>query len=82
MNNYNKAKNIAKHILETYPVINKNNLPNALWFSALEMAEWKEKQMIDKACEWLKKHLTFEEPRTGEKACVLNLSYFRQAMEE
>ena len=52
-NNESKATEIAKHILETYPVINKDNLPNALWFAAIEMAEWKEQQMMKKACEWL-----------------------------
>ena len=44
-NNEQKAKEIAKHILETYPVINKDNLPNALWFAAIEMAEWKDEQL-------------------------------------
>lgn len=53
MTNKKKTKEIAKHILETYPVINKDNLPNALWFAAIEMAEWKEQQMIDKACDFI-----------------------------
>lgn len=40
---YEKASEIAKHIIETYDVINKDNLPNALWFAAIHMAEWKDK---------------------------------------
>lgn len=50
-----KAKEIAKHILEIYPVINKDNLPNALWFAAIDMAEWlleNEKVNADKAILW------------------------------
>ena len=46
--NQGKAVDIAQHILETYPVINKDNLPNALWFAAVEMSEWKDEQFKNK----------------------------------
>ena len=42
MSNEEKSKRIAKHILETYSVINQDNLPNALWFAAIHMAEYKD----------------------------------------
>ena len=43
MSNEDKAVEIARHIIETYADINKDNLPNALWFAAINMAEWKDK---------------------------------------
>ena len=43
MSNEDKATDIARHIIETYADINKDNLPNALWFAAINMAEWKDK---------------------------------------
>lgn len=47
MTNEDKATEIARHIIETYADINKDNLPNALWFAAINMAEYKEQQMIE-----------------------------------
>lgn len=43
MTNKDKATEITRHIIETYSDINKDNLPNALWFAAMNMAEWKDK---------------------------------------
>ena len=37
---------------------------------------------IDKVCEWLKKHVTFIHPRTGNRECVVNLTAFRDTMAE
>jgi hypothetical protein len=49
--------------------------------SAMEMAEWKDKQMIEKTCEWLKKNLQnyIEDGWTSEKDFI---EEFRKAMKE
>lgn len=38
--------------------------PN-VYYGAMEMAKWKDKQMIDKACEWLEKHVEDFMPPTN-----------------
>lgn len=50
---YEKAREIAKHIIETYDVINKDNLPNALWMAAVKMAEWKDEQFKKEVSEYI-----------------------------
>jgi hypothetical protein len=35
---------------------------------------------IKKACEWLKKNVTYTHPRKGTEECVINLNAFREAM--
>lgn len=52
-----------------------------LYMSAMAMAEWKDKQMIEKACEWLKKNLQnyIEDDWTSEKDFI---EEFRKAMKE
>lgn len=47
--------------------------------AAMEMAEWKEKQMIDKACEWLESSL---ENDLGYYGAADFVDSFRKAMEE
>ena len=61
---YKKASEIAKHIIETYDVINKDNLPNALWMAAINMAEWKDEQFkesVNKAMKRLEINLELTE---------------------
>ena len=48
-----KASEIAKHIIETYDVINKDTLPNALWMAAVKMAEWKDEQFKKEVSEYI-----------------------------
>jgi hypothetical protein len=50
---YKKASEIAKHIIETYDVINKDNLPNALWLATVKMAEWKDEQFKKEVSEYI-----------------------------
>lgn len=50
---YKKASEIAKHIIETYNDINKDNLPNALWMAAVNMAEWKDEQFKKEVSEYI-----------------------------
>lgn len=50
---YKKASEIAKHIIETYDVINKDNLPNALWFAAVKMAERKDERFKKEVSEYI-----------------------------
>lgn len=64
MTNEEKAREIAKHIIETYDVINKDNLPNALWMAAINMAEWKDEQFkesVNKAMKRLEINLELTE---------------------
>lgn len=53
---------------------------NAAYNAALEMAEWKEQQMIDKAVEWLKSNCTYND--NGVEKCIVNLGFFIDAMKE
>lgn len=55
-NNEQKAKKIVDSIFSTGFNIYKTFYEMA-YNSAMEMAEWKEQQMIDKACEWLGKNI-------------------------
>ena len=48
----------------------------------MEMAEWKQKEMIEKACKWLEENATYTHPRTGTESCMINLAMFKQAMME
>ena len=50
---------------------------NSYWAS-LKMAEWKEQQMIDKACEWLEKNIA---EATGIDSYTI-IESFKQAMKE
>lgn len=38
--------------------------------------------VIEKACEWLKSHVTYIHPRKGTEECVVNLNAFREAMKK
>ena len=63
-----------------------------LWFTEqyqdrfahlLEMAEWKEKQMIEKACEWWENELTYPTMSQVEiDLCQTKIVKFKKAMEE
>ncbi len=35
---------------------------------------------IEKACEWLKKNVTYIHPRKGTEECIVNLVKFKEAM--
>ena len=37
-------------------------------------------ELIDKACEWLKKNATYTHPRKGTTECIVNLNAFKEAM--
>lgn len=54
--------------------------------AALEMAEWKEEQMIDKACEWLKenihKYKEYDESGFYHEKSKFLFKDFKKAMEE
>ena len=79
MKNEEKAKDMTKCIW--YPQkLTEDYIQKML----IEMAEWKEKKLIDKACEWLKDTLMSDEggfPITsnGVKEFIKD---FKQAMEE
>lgn len=44
--------------------------------------EQAEKDVIERACEWLKENVTYIHPRKDTKACIVNLNVFREAMEK
>lgn len=46
----------AQEISEKYKTYNVDCSSLDCYLSALEMAKWKERQMIVKACEWLKEY--------------------------
>ena len=48
--------------------------------AVIEMAELKEQEIIDKACDYLKQNVTYIHPRKGTKTCVVNLGEFRGAI--
>ena len=57
--------------------------------SALEMAKWKEKEMIEKACEWLEKnarnardYVWHDEAMCGAGVTDKFINDFKKAMEE
>ncbi len=78
MTDFEKAKEISQDCYMPDTGFNREDL----YDSAMEMAQWKEKKMIEKACEWLEKNCTYIHPRTGKKTCVVNLNAFKKAMEE
>ena len=49
-----------------------------LYQAAMQMAEWKEDQVIEKAIEWLKKNATFIHPRKGTEECIININKFKE----
>ena len=55
MTNEEKAKEMISmsNTNQVYDMVDFNALHEALYEDLMEMAEWKEKQMIEKACEWL-----------------------------
>lgn len=55
-NNEQKAKKIVDSIFSTGFNTYKTFYEMA-YNSAMEMAEWKERQMINKTCEWLRKNI-------------------------
>lgn len=56
MTNEEKAKELAKIFFpDILNVFARENLEQKkAFFACMEMAEWKEKQIIEKVCEWLK----------------------------
>lgn len=75
MTNEEKAKEIAsKEIIGLGP-----DYYDVAYDSAMEMAKWKEKQLIEKACEWLynRQVIDLEVPDIDKF-----VSDFRRAMEE
>ena len=48
--------------------------------AVLEMAQWKEQQMIDKAVEWLNTHLPFGEVDFNLRNTIIE--FFKQSMTE
>lgn len=81
MTNEEKAKKIVDNIFSSGFNTNRTFYEMA-YNSAMRMAEWKDRQMIKKVCEWLKKKCTYIHPRTGKETCVVNLNAFKKAMEE
>lgn len=62
MTNKEKAKEISYHYLQQVDFFKKtkydeNDIISTARDAALEMAEWKERQMIEKACELYRKEL-------------------------
>ena len=51
-----KANEISEHYATSHYFPNDEEL--AAYDAAMQMAEWKERQMIDKTCEWLEKNIT------------------------
>jgi len=80
-NNEQKAKKIVDSIFSTGLNTYKTFYEMA-YNSAMEMAEWKEQHIIEKACKWLKNNCTYTHPRTGKETCVVNLNAFKKAMGE
>ena len=76
-NNEQKAKKIVDSIFSSGFNTNRTFYEMA-YNSAMEMAEWKEQQMIDKACEWLIENY----PTIDGGELYIFIKNFRQAMEE
>jgi len=80
MTNEEKAKEIGQ---KWY-----NDGANEVAFrSALQMAKWKDEQMIEKACEWLKhnaEHFTYISAHSGDAKISEHklIEEFEKAMEE
>lgn len=53
---------------------------NAAYNAALEMAQWKQQQMIEKSVEWLNAHLPFGEVDFNLRNTIIE--DFKQSMEE
>lgn len=77
MTNEEKAKQIASNNERSHQ--SRNSFIEC-FTSAMDMAEWKEQQMIDKAVEWLKENVTYTHPRKGTEECAVNITAFIEAM--
>lgn len=80
MTDEEKAREIAKNDALYGKDPDNNSKTDECYIAALEMAAWKEEQMIEKAVEWLKKNLTYIHPRKGTEECIVNISKFKEAM--
>lgn len=78
MTDKEKADEISEHYATSHYFPNDEEL--AAYNAAIQMAEWKDKQMIEKSCEWLKKNLQnyIEDDWTSEKDFI---EQFKKAME-
>lgn len=74
MSNEEKAKEISYNQAENF-TLHGGTIERKFFESAMEMAEWKEQQMIEKACNWLIKGGYFVNNTE-------NIEDFRKAMEE
>ena len=79
-----KALELAK---DYAPTIENMDAEIVLYDAILEMSQWKEHQMIDKACEWLKEntscYASFDDDIISDKENKNNfINDFKQAMEE
>ena len=79
MTDKEKADEISEHYATSHYFPNDEEL--AAYSAAMQMAKWKEQQMIEKACEWLKKNLQnyIEDDWTSEKDFI---EEFRKAVKE
>lgn len=83
MTNEEKAKEIAEKTIDDASTsflgwINEMSTDFCEW-SALEMAEWKDKQLkeiVQKAWELFQQHATYMHPRKGKEMCVMTKYQF------
>lgn len=45
-------------------------------------AKWREKQIIEKVCNYLEKNATYTHPRNGTETCMINLAMLKEAIKE
>ena len=45
-------------------------------------AYYADKTMVDKACKWLQENVKAIHPRKGTECCLVNLTVFKEAMEQ
>ena len=87
MTNKERARQIAEKNAQSYGWGLNSDSSVECYESAMEMAEWKEQQMIYKVVEWLKENLEDLMEQSISNAAKsltidLFLSRFKQAMEE
>ena len=88
--------NIGNHLLNWFKDCNWDSVDNGTlkrddiiaWIEKrIEKYSWSEEDkermrnaFIEKACEWLKKNVTYMHPRKGTEECVVNLNAFIESM--
>lgn len=82
----NDLEKAAKHYLYSNILYNDVYVGNPTDKDCIEMfkagTKWQRKDLIEKACKWLKENATYIHPRKGTKECMINLTMFKEAMEE